>query len=418
MNDYNQCVRTVSTHLTKKGVKNVEHTAQNMCSMWADENGIERKFSVNDAVKQGEVKRRFASANEFMEYFNKDESVWEFPVRAITSGPHEYTDDAGDQKVYIESSILKDNMEAFKELPIYYTHQRTPDDLIGTAINPEIEEMDNGKIAVRMLAKISDDSERAIEVIKKMKEGDVTNVSIDWFSKDVDVMGDTYATSIRPVEISFIDNEIATPVCDACTIDMKCDSHSEREFADTHDCGCGGKEGGCECAPHGENNNEVDTMVEQVVTKTDAETITEREFASYKKQLDELTSNYTELQSKYDDAIKAITEFETANEERVAKESQERKATLVNSILDREILVKGLEEDGRQVRFNELAEWDENKLNGFEEALASIPEPTESEKTFGKGKAHEADVAPREEPEAERLFAMKDGKLHFNREAL
>ena len=35
----------------------------------------------------------------------------------------------------------------------------------------------------------------------------MTHVSIDWFSNDIDVMGDTYATNIRPTEVSFIDNE-------------------------------------------------------------------------------------------------------------------------------------------------------------------------------------------------------------------
>ena len=44
-------------------------------------------------------------------------------------------------------------------------------------------------------------------------------VSIDWFSNDIDVMGDTFATKIRPTEVSFIDNEKMDPVCKECTIE-------------------------------------------------------------------------------------------------------------------------------------------------------------------------------------------------------
>ena len=57
----------------------------------------------------------------------------EFPVIAITSGPH---DEDGDQKVFIEPSVLEKSVETFTELPVYYNHQRTEDDLLGKAINP------------------------------------------------------------------------------------------------------------------------------------------------------------------------------------------------------------------------------------------------------------------------------------------
>ena len=62
---------------------------------------------------------------------------------------------------------------------------------------------------------------------------------------------------------------------------------------------------------------------------------------------------------------------------------------------------------------------DELKLNGFFSALDSIPEPAEMERTFGKGKSHDSEDAPVEgEQEVERLFAMKDGKIVLNKEAL
>ena len=417
MVDYAQCIATTKIALKNKGVENHESVAVNMCSMWADEKGVERKFAHNNDVKSGETKRRFATVDaiHYAENYDSDAETWEFPIRAITSGPHEYQEDGEDQKVYIEPNMLKEHIEAFKELPVYYTHQRTPEDLIGVAIKPEIEEMEDGKVAVRMFAKISDTNERAREVINKMKDGNITNVSIDWFSKDIDVMGDTFATNIKPVEVSFIDNEIATPVCGECTIDKECNTHTEKEFAAKDDCGCGGDEGGCGCDSHDGENNEVDNMSKEDV-KTDAQVITEREFASYKNQLDDLTTSHTELQQKYDEAVKAIEDFETANTARLEEESKKAKTALVSNILEKELLVGTLQDDNKQTRFEELFEWEENKLSGFEEALANIPAP-ETEKTFGKGKVQEEEATPREEPETQRMFAMKDGKIKFNAKA-
>ncbi len=420
MVDYAQCVATLKTSLKNKEVKNYKSMAVNMCSMWADDKGVERKFAHNE-INKGETQRKFALEidvpADFPDNYNADNKTWEFPIRAITSGPHEYQEDGEEQKVYIEPNMLKEHIEAFKELPVYYTHQRTPDDLIGMAINPEIEEMKDGKLAIRMLAKISDDNERAKEVISKMKDGNITNVSIDWFSKDIDVMGDTFATNIKPVEVSFIDNEIATPVCGECTIEKECDLHAEKEFATKKDCGCGGHEGTCECKSlDGEQTIEVENMVNEDV-KTEAQVITEREFASYKNKLDELQTSHTELQQKYDEAVKAIDEFETANTARLEKESADAKKTLVGNILDKELIVGSLLEDNKQSRFKELFEWDENKLSGFQEALANVPAP-ETEKTFGKGKVREEEATPREEPDKERLFAMINGKIRFNPQAL
>ena len=58
------------------------------------------------------------------------------------------------------------------------------------AANPELFKMDNGKTAVKMLATVSNKYGRGQEVMNKVKDGDMTHVSIDWFSNDIDVMGD------------------------------------------------------------------------------------------------------------------------------------------------------------------------------------------------------------------------------------
>ena len=74
-----------------------------------------------------------------------------------------------------------------------------------------------------MLATISIKWKMVNEVLEKVKEGDMTHVSIDWLSNDVDVMGDTFATNVKPTEVSFIDNEKLEPVCKECTIGEKCE---------------------------------------------------------------------------------------------------------------------------------------------------------------------------------------------------
>ena len=45
-----------------------------------------------------------------------------------------------------------------------------------------------------------------------------------------------------------------------------------------------------------------------------------------------------------------------------------------------------------------------------------MPVPEETERTFGKGKAQDAEAKPveAEAPETQRLFAMKDGRIVFN----
>ena len=48
--------------------------------------------------------------------------------------------------------------------------------------------------------------------------------------------------------------------------------------------------------------------------------------------------------------------------------------------------------------------------------MESIPVPEDSERTFGKGKAHDAEEQPVEkEAEVERTFALaEDGKIRFS----
>tara|TARA_R100000995_G_scaffold77614_1_gene47775 strand:+ start:520 stop:1791 length:1272 start_codon:yes stop_codon:yes gene_type:complete len=422
MSNYTSCVNELAPRLKKRGMENPDGMAASMCAVrFADDEETPRQFSVDQTLD--EKRRAFAmdmtlSADAFPEQFNEEKNIWEFPVLAITSGEHKYTEDGSEEKVYIEPSILKSNIESFTELPIYVNHQRTQDDLIGTAINPEIKEMDDGKIAVGMLAQVSN-SERGKEIIKKMQDGDVTNVSIDWFSKDIDVMGDTFATSIRPVEVSFIDNVVADPVCDECTIETKCDSQEEVQVEQEEPCcdSCSSGDTTCGQNPEDGTVSEDDTMSEEVV-KSEAEVITEREFASIKTQLDEMTSNYKDLQGKYESATKAISDFEEMEAKRANEAAALRKKELVNAIIDRQVVLKTLEEEKKEVRFEELKDWDEVKLSGFNAALEAVPVPEETERSFGKGKAHEASEAPveTEVPERERMFSMdKNGRIVFNK---
>ena len=410
---FEKCMIQTKANLKKRGFENPEEIAAGMCSMWAQENGVEREFAES---KTEPTRRSFAlSVGESDEMiFNSDEGVdtVSFPVIAITSGPHEYEEEGEQHKVYIEGGMLKDNIEAFKELPIYVDHQRTAEDLIGMATSPELIEMDNGKTAVKMLATVSNKYGRGQEVMNKVKDGDMTHVSIDWFSNDIDVMGDTFATKIRPTEVSFIDNEKMDPVCKECTIDGKeCDS---QEPEDDHDCGCGGQEGDCGCKSE---KTEV-TMSEdnkETTVKSDAENIVEREFASLRSQLEEMSASKKEIESQYDAAMKEIEAFKLAEEERAAKEAEVRKAETVEAIISREVLFGTVEEDKKDARVEELSAWDESRLTGFSDALAAMPEPSnEVERSFGKGKsADECEV-----PETERQFGMKmvDGKIKLNKD--
>ena len=397
--------------LKKRGFDNPEEIAAGMCSMWAQENGVEREFADDKTIEP--VRRSFAlSVNESEEVtFTSEEGVdtVSFPVIAITSGLHEYEVEGDMNQVYIEKGMLKDNLTSFTDLPIYVDHQRTAEDLIGMAANPELIEMDNGKTAVKMLATVSNKYGRGEEVMKKVKDGDMTHVSIDWFSNDIDVMGDTYATNIRPTEVSFIDNEKMDPVCKECTIETKCDSHIPD---DNHDCGCGGHEGKCEC-----DNTEEQTMSEDKVetnVKSEAENIVEREFASLRSQLEAAEASKAEIESDFKAAMKELELFKAAEEERLAKEAEAKKAVTVEAIISREVLFGTTEEDKKDARVEELSAWDESRLTGFNDALAAMPEPNmDVERTFGKGKVASEDVAPVSESPVG--MKVENGSIRLNR---
>ena len=410
---FEKCIIQTKSNLKKRGFDNPEEIAAGMCGMWAQENGVEREFAEGTSTEPTQRTFALSVGDEDSMIFSSDEGIDSvtFPVIAITSGPHEYEVEGEEHKVYIEGGMLKDNLEKFSELPIYIDHQRTAEDLIGMATKPELIEMDNGKTAVKMLATVSNKHGRGQEVMNKVKEGDMTHVSIDWFSNDIDVMGDNYASNIRPTEVSFIDNEKMDPVCNECTIETKCDS---QEPEDDHDCGCGGQEGDCGCKSE---KTEV-TMSEdnkETTVKSDAENIVEREFASLRSQLEEMSASKKEIESQYDAAMKEIEAFKEAEDKRAAKEAEARKVETVEAIISREVLFGTIEEDKKDARVEELSAWDESRLTGFSDALAAMPEPAqEVERSFGKGKsADEGEV-----PETERKFGMKmvDGKIKLNKD--
>jgi len=401
---YEECLIELAPKLKKRGVDNYSDMAANLCRMRVGE-GTVREFAVSDTPIE-DSKRTFALALEKPLTIGKE--TIDYPVIAITSGVH---DEEGDQKVFIEPSILKDNLEAFNELPVYFNHQRTEEDLIGKAINPEIIELDDGKTGIKMLAKVDKDAAKTSEVLGKLENGDMTHVSIDWFSKDVDVLGEPFATNIRPIEVSFIDNETRTPVCEACTIEGECESNDEhREFGE----GSESKEDEpCACETHG-NNSEVENMAEEEKTiVSEAETITEREFASMKSKLEDMTTSFEELNTKHEEALALVKKYEDKEAERVEEELKAKKMSLVTSILEKEAALGKLEEDNKDARVEELNAWDDVKLEGFSIAMESMPVPEEAERTFGKGKAHDAEESPVEVEESPRMFAMKNGKITF-----
>ena len=412
--EYERCLIDVAATLKKRGTENYEKTAAKMCRMRVDEVKTERSFAM-DSAGDRESRRIYAPA--IGEVTNTDDYL-EFPVIAITSGPH---DEDGDQKVFIEPSVLEENLKAFETLPVYYNHQRTDDDLLGTAINPKIVELEDGKSAIEMLARIHKESAKANEVLEKLENGNMTHVSIDWLSKDVDVLGEPFATDIRPVEVSFIDNETRTPVCESCTIGEGKECNEHREFGEKgSDCGCGGHDDeSCACETHGTHSEEITMAEEQVKTEdSGAETLVEREFAAMRTQLEEMKTSYEELNAKHEDALAMITKFEEVESTRAEAEAKARIETFVNTIIGKEALLGKVNDETKEARAEELTSWDEVKLEGFSIAMESMPVPEESERTFGKGKAHSDEEQPveAEAEEQPRMFAMENGRIVFTGE--
>ena len=409
--DYERCIIEVGPTLKRRGIKDYQETAANMCRMRVDEGT--RRFAVSAGGGQ-ENQRSFAL--ELEDPVLTDDYI-EYPVIAITSGPH---DENGDQKVFIESSVLKNSVDTFAELPVYYNHQRTEDDILGKAINPEIVELDDGKTAIKMLAQLYREAAEKNGVLEKIENGDMTHVSIDWFSKDVDVLGEPFAMDIRPIEVSFIDNETRTPVCDACTIETKCDDHREfGEESKPDSCGCGGHKESCACETHGRNSEEI-TMAEEQTKEvvSEAGRITEREFASMKSQLEEMNKSYAELNSKHEEALGLVSKFQEEEEARATAEAEAKVVSFVDSIITKEAALGKLDDESKDARAEELKAWDAIKLEGFSIAMdgVPIPEAVVEERTFGKGKSHDAEQELHEDEETPRMFAMENGRIVFKGE--
>ena len=407
---YEGCVIEVGNTLKKRGDKDYEKIAANLCRMRVDEGDFNARSFAGHAGDKREHQRTFAL--ELGESVMVEDFI-EFPVIAITSGPH---DEDGDQKVFIEPSILLNSIQAFEELPVYFNHQRTEEDLLGSAINPEIVKLDDGKSAIKMLARIHKDAAKAKEMMERIETGKMTHVSIDWLSKDVEVMGEPFATEIRPIEVSFIDNETRTPVCEACTIEMECDEH--REFGEKTPCGC---ETGGKCACENGTHSEVLTMAEEKTvlenTNAAADTIVEREFASMKDQLAEMKTSFNELTTKHEEALATINTFEEEDVKRAEELSNVRRTDFVNTIIEKETLLGNVKDEDKDARAKELTSWDEVKLEGFSIAMASMPVPEAVERTFGKGKAHDdTEKAVEESEETHRMFALENGKIVFKGE--
>ena len=404
---YEGCVIEVGNTLKKRGDKDYEKIAANLCRMRVDEGDFNARSFAGHAGDKKEHQRTFAL--ELGESVMVEDFI-EFPVIAITSGPH---DEDGDQKVFIEPSILLNSIQAFEELPVYFNHQRTEEDLLGSAINPEIVKLDDGKSAIKMLARIHKDAAKAKEMMERIETGKMTHVSIDWLSKDVEVMGEPFATEIRPIEVSFIDNETRTPVCEACTIEMECDEH--REFGEKTPCGC---ETGGKCACENGTHSEVLTMAEEKTvlenTDTAADSIVEREFASMKDQLADMKTSFEELTTKHEEALATIVGFEEQDVKRAEELSNVRRTDFVNTIIEKETLLGNVKDEDKDARAKELTSWDEVKLEGFSIAMASMPVPEAVERTFGKGKAHDdTEKAVEEAEETERIFALENGRIVF-----
>jgi hypothetical protein len=148
--------------------------------------------------------------------------------------------------------------------------------------------------------------------------------------------------------------------------------------------------------------------------KSEAENIVEREFASLRSQLEAAEASKAEIESDFKAAMKELELFKAAEEERLAKEAEAKKAVTVEAIISREVLFGTTEEDKKDARVEELSAWDESRLTGFNDALAAMPEPNmDVERTFGKGKVASEDVAPVSESPVG--MKVENGSIRLNR---
>ena len=156
-------------------------------------------------------------------------------------------------------------------------------------------------------------------------------------------------------------------------------------------------------------------QVKEVVSE--AVGITEREFASMKSQLEEMKESYAELNTKHEEAMALVSKFQEEEEARKAAEAEARVNSFVSNILEKEVALGKLDDDGKDARAEELKAWDDIKLEGFSIAMESMPVPQEVERTYGKGKSHDAEETPEvEADETPRMFAMENGKIVFKGE--
>ena len=145
--------------------------------------------------------------------------------------------------------------------------------------------------------------------------------------------------------------------------------------------------------------------------------ITEREFASMKSQLEEMKESYAELNTKHEEAMALVSKFQEEKEAQAAAEAEARVNNFVSNILEKEVTLGKLDDDGKEARAEELKAWDDIKLEGFSIAMDSMPIPVEEERTFGKGKSHDAEETPEvEADETPRMFAMENGRIIFKGE--
>ena len=76
------------------------------------------------------------------------------------------------------------------------------------------------------------------------------------------------------------------------------------------------------------------------------------------------------------------------------------------------------DDESKDARAEELKAWDAIKLEGFSIAMEGVPVPevVVEERTFGKGKSHDAEQELHEDEETPRMFAMENGRIVFKGE--